>query len=97
MKAKIEFEKVWFDEDIVELRILVSNGHSMFTNKVYVGSNELELLYKRLEAFKTAYYGGLEDITFGEFGVEYASGAFHARLHFPKPGLLYISTKQQSK
>jgi len=36
MKAKIEFEKVWFDEDIVELRILVSNGHSMFTNKVYV-------------------------------------------------------------
>ncbi|HHI4991902.1 hypothetical protein CGG83_23245 [Vibrio parahaemolyticus] len=97
MKAKIEFEKVWFDEDIVELRILVSNGHSMFTNKVYVGSNELELLYKRLEAFKTAYYGGLEDITFGEFGVEYASGAFHARLHFPKPGLLYIWTKQQSK
>lgn len=97
MKAKIEFEKVWFDEDMVELRILVSNGHSMFTNKVYIGSNELELLSKQLEAFKTEYHGGVEDIIFGTFGVEYASGAFRARLHFPKPGLLYISTKQQSK
>jgi hypothetical protein len=36
------------------------------------------------------------DIRFGEFGPEYASGAFHARLHFPAPGRLYVSCRQES-
>ena len=50
-----------------------------------------------LGVFKDHVHGGLLDIRFGEFGPEYASGAFHARLHFHKPGRLYITSKQQSK
>jgi hypothetical protein len=33
---------------------------------------------------------------FGDFGPEYASGAFHARFHFPEPGKLYVTCRQQS-
>jgi len=97
MQPSIKFEKIWKDEDITELRVTVCNGRSIFTNSVYLGNQELNELYKSLDAFKTRYYGGLKDIEFGSFGREYANGAFHARLHFPKPGNLYISTYQQSE
>lgn len=36
------------------------------------------------------------DVRFGEFGCEYASGALHARFHFPKPGKLYVTCQQES-
>ena len=96
MQSSIKFEKLWFDDDVTELKVTVNNGHSSFANKVYVGSNHLTELYEKLLSFKDAYYGGLIDIDFGSFGNEYANGAFNARLHFPKPGDLYISTTQQS-
>ena len=97
MQPSIKFEKIWNDDDMTELRITVSNGHSSFSNKVYVGHTQFEELYQSLVSFKTQYYGGLRNIEFGAFGCEYASGAFHARLHFPKPGNLFISTNQQSE
>ncbi|EHH2484445.1 hypothetical protein FP738_24290 [Vibrio parahaemolyticus] len=96
MQSFIKFEKIWNDDDIAEMKITVNNGHSSFSNKVYVGHNEFTELYESLNTFKTHYYGGLRNIEFGGFGCEYASGAFYARLHFPKPGNLFISTNQQS-
>ena len=33
---------------------------------------------------------------FGEFGSEYANGAFHARFHFPKLGRLFTTCQQES-
>jgi hypothetical protein len=97
LKPEISIEKVWFDDDLSELKISVCNGKSLFTNKVYVGSHQILELVNSLNAFKNHFYGGLNDILLGQFGREYANGAFSARLHFPKPGALYIATHQQSE
>jgi hypothetical protein len=97
MQPSLKFERIWNDDDMTELKITVNNGHSSFSNKVYVGHAEFDELYESLTTFKTHYYGGLRNIEFGGFGSEYASGAFYARLHFPKPGNLFVSTNQQSE
>jgi hypothetical protein len=96
MKPGIHLTKVWFDDFVIELKVDVSDGISSFSNRVYVGYSELADVVARLDVFKSHIHGGLLDIRFGEFGPEYANGAFHARLHFPKPGRLFISSKQQS-
>jgi hypothetical protein len=96
MKPGIHFTEIWFDDDMVELKIDVSDGNSFFSNRVYVVYLVLADVVAKLDVFKSQIYGGLLDIRFGEFGPEYASGALHARLHFSKPGRLYITCKQQS-
>lgn len=95
--AGISFTKTWSDDDMVELRIEVSDGRSSFSNDVYVGHAQLGTIVAELDTFKTHIYGGLYDLRFGEFGPEYASGAFHARLHFQERGLLYLTVKSQSE
>jgi len=97
MKPGIQLTKVWFDQDTVELKVDVSDGTSFFSNRVYVGYSALAEAVAQLDAFKSHIHGGLLDIRFGEFGPEYANGAFHARFHFAKPGRLYISCRQQSE
>jgi hypothetical protein len=81
---------------MVELTIEVADGMSRFANRVYVGYQDLADAIASLDAFRTQVYGGLLDVRFGEFGCEYANGAFHARFHFPKPGRLFISCRQES-
>ena len=49
-----------------------------------------------LKAFKDQVHGGLLDVQLGEIGCEYANGAFHARFHFPSPGKLYVTCRQES-
>ena len=97
MNASIQITKIWFDNDMVELEICVSDGTSKFSNKVYVGYSDLDEAVQKLDVFKKHVHGGLIDIRFGEFGPEWASGAFHARFHFPKPGKLFITCKLQSE
>ena len=82
---------------MVELAIEVADGSSRFANRVYVGYEALFDVIARLEAFKTHIYGGLMQLRFGEFGCEYANGAFHARLHFAQPGRLFLSCRQESE
>lgn len=96
MQSEITIEKVWNDEDVTEFEIKICNGRSVFCNKVYSGIDELGSIIVSLDVFRNHCYGGLLDINLGRFGREYASGAVFARLHFPKPGKLYISTHQQS-
>jgi len=96
MKPGILLTKIWSDDDMVELKIDVSDGVSAFSNKIYVGYSDFADNVSRLDAFKDHVHGGLVDIRFGEFGPEYASGALHARFHFPKPGRLYITCHQES-
>src|SRR4051812_5113878 len=81
---------------MTELKINVSDGASLFSNQVYVGYFDIADAVTKLHTFKDHIHGGLLDLRFGEFGPEYASGAFHARFHFPRPGKLYITCKQQS-
>lgn len=96
MEPGIQLTKVWFDDDMVELKVNVSDGRSFFSNRVYVAYSALTEAVAQLDAFKDHIHGGLLDVRFGEFGPEYANGAFHARFHFPNPGRLYIGCRQQS-
>ena len=50
-----------------------------------------------LEKFKDQVHGGILDICFGEFGPEFANGAFHGRLHFANPSRLYITCRLESE
>ena len=96
MKPGIIFRNIWHDDDMYEFKITSSDGVSTFVNKVYVGYGTYDELISDLENFKEQIYGGLYDIKFGSFGPEYASGAFHARLHFQDRGKIHISINSQS-
>ena len=97
MKPGITFEKIWFDDDMVELHIHSSNGTSFFTNKVYAAHQTIGDLIVDLDTFKNQVYGGIYDIRLGEFGPEYSKGAFQARLHFQERGIIYVSVNAQSE
>jgi hypothetical protein len=96
MDRGIRISRIWSDYDMVELTIDVADGTSRFVNRVYVGYRDLADTIASLDAFRTHVYGGILDVRFGEFGCEYANGAFHARFHFAKPGRLYITCQQES-
>jgi hypothetical protein len=98
LKPGIFLKKIWFDDDVIELKVEVCDGNSTFSNKVYIGAHGLENLLKELSTFRNAIHGGIHDFNFGSFGPETAGGGFQARLHFYEPGngKLYISTYQQS-
>jgi hypothetical protein len=96
MRRGISLAKIWSDADMIQARITTSDGISSFTSDIYIGHSALEEAVTDLTTFKTRIHGGLLDLRFGEFGPEYAAGAFHARLHFPKPGRLYVTCRQQS-
>lgn len=97
MNLGIRICKVWFDVDLLELKIEVSNGISLFSNQVYVQHETLKTVISDLNVFKTQVYGGILDVCLGAFGPEYAGGAFDARFHFQKLGQLYITVRQQSQ
>lgn len=96
MNPGIHFKKIWFDNDVIELKIDACDGDSLFSNKVYVGHQEFDELIEGLNRFKYQVYAGIFDIQFGRFGPEYANGAFQARLHFQSRGKIHISIKAQS-
>lgn len=96
MRPGIHIATIWSDDDIVELRIRVSDGSSTFINQTYVGHVALEDAIRALQTFKDHVHRGRLDPRFGEFGPEYANGAFHARLHFAVPGRLFVSCEQES-
>jgi hypothetical protein len=91
MRAGINFSRIWFDDDVVQLKIEASDGKSDFCNQVYVGHRGLDDLIAGLSTFRNHVHGGLFDIVLGSFGPEYAGGAFHARLHFQSPGKIVVT------
>jgi hypothetical protein len=96
MKPEIRFTRIWSDDDLLEQRIEVCDGRSHFSIDSYVGVDWPSDVMKSLLVFRNHVHGGLFDLKTGEFGLEYASGAFLARMHFAPPGTLYVSTIQQS-
>lgn len=96
MQKGFSITQIWSDSDLIELRIVVSDQVSSFCNTVYLDHGHLAELANQLKSFASKIHGGIKDIRFGEFGPEFANGAFHARLHFRSPGTLYVSTHQQS-
>ena len=95
MKPGIYLSRVWFDNDVVELRIECSDGTSLFVNEVYA-AHDLNGVIEELSMFKNHVHGGIYDLALGAFGPEYAGGAFHARWHFQSPGQIFITVRGQS-
>ena len=96
MKPGIHFKKIWFDNELMELRIESFDGDSFFATKVYVGHQDFEALIDGLNTFKDQVDGGIFDIQLGGFGPEYAHGAFDGRLHFQNRGKIHVTIKSQS-
>jgi len=86
MEEGINLKKIWSDDDCVEIDVATSDGSSAFRTRVYVGHAQLAELVAGLDRFKGQIHGGMYDARLGEFGPEFAGGAFHARLHFHQPG-----------
>ncbi|NEQ42956.1 MAG: hypothetical protein F6K00_05095 [Leptolyngbya sp. SIOISBB] len=84
VEPEVHLTKVWSDKHVEEFTIEVCDGVSVFSSKAYVGKDFVENLISDLAGFRNHIYGGLYDFKLGEFGPEYAGGAFHARLNFQK-------------
>lgn len=97
MKPGIYFKKIWFDDDLIELQVHSSDGDSLFANRVYIAHQGLKDLIAELIDFKDKVHGGIYDLQIGGFGPEYASGAFHARLHFHQHSKIHITIEAQSE
>lgn len=96
MKSNISFENIWSDEGMVELKIVVNDGESSFSNNVYVSYLKISNLVNDLDIFKEHIYGGLYDLELGKFGQEYANGAFKGRFHYNERGKIFISIRMQT-
>lgn len=97
MKPSMRFEKQWIDEDMVELKVEICDGASVFCNRIYVGHKHLRDTGQGVYAFKDHIYGGIFNLRFGEFGPEYASGALDARLQFQPRGKLWLRIAAQTE
>jgi len=91
------FGRQWIDEDMVELEVEICDGSSVFKNRIYVGHKQLRDAVAGLHTFKEHVYGGIFNLRFGEFGPEYASGAFDARLQFRRRGKIWLRVSAQSQ
>jgi hypothetical protein len=96
MTPGIRLVKKWSDEDVIDLRFEVCEDRSLFVNTAYAPTDWFESAATALRTFGRQIHGGIYDLQAGEFGPEFANGAFLARFHFPTPGRLFISTHQQS-
>lgn len=91
MNRGLGLKKIWSDNELLELKVDVSDGISYVSTQVYIDHIKLTEVIAALEKFKDQLHGGILDIRFGEFGPEFANGAFHCRLHFAQPGKLYVT------
>ena len=96
MKKGIYLSKVWFDNDVVELRVECSDGTSLFVTEVYA-AHDLNGVVEELSTFKNHVHGGIYDLVLADFGPEFGGGAFHARLHYQSRGQIFITVRAQSR
>lgn len=96
MKAKIQFTRLWFDDDVIELQIKVNDGRSSFINTTYTCPSEMQETLVELRCFKENICSADITLKFGTVGPEFANGAFQAIINGHPSGKIYISTYQQS-
>jgi len=97
MTPGIKLTKIWADDDMLELRVQICDGRSVFVNQIYVGHKHLAEAVLGLDRFKDQVHGGLFNLRFGEFGPEYASGALDVRMHFRKQGKVLLRVLAESE
>ena len=79
MKSGIEFKIVWFDQDVVELRVSSSNDRFSGQASLYLGRGRLCAMADRLQGFpsnSTDYC----DLELGTFNPNHAGGG--VQMHF---------------
>lgn len=97
MKPGMRFTKLSADEDMLEVRVEISDGASLFVTRIHVGHRQLADAVSGLHRFKDHVNGGLFNLRFGEFGPEYASGALDARMHFRERARLLVRVSAQAE
>lgn len=91
----LRLSRVWYDNDMDELRVAVEGSDTGFAVNAYVGRNDFNDALTDLQLFAKTIHGGLCEVRFGEFGPEYASGAIHLRFHWVE-GRIYLTCRLQS-
>jgi hypothetical protein len=79
MKSGIEFEIVWFDQDVVEIRVSSSNSRFSGQANLYLGRGCLSETADRLQGFPSNSADS-RDFELGTFNPNHAGGG--VRMHF---------------
>jgi hypothetical protein len=95
MNPGIHLNRIWSDNDVVQLKIECCDGKSKFLNEVYA-AHDLNGIVEGLSSFKLQVHGGIYDIALGSFGPELGGGAFQVRLHFQSGGQIFVTVRCQS-
>jgi hypothetical protein len=78
MNAAFQFEYLWHDNDVLQVRISAWNGQFGGSSDVYVGLNELSEAAAKLEGFPRQLSDACE-LLFGAFGPEWVGGGASMR------------------
>jgi hypothetical protein len=72
----IEFEVIWFDQDVIECRVRCSNGPFCGTADIYLAHDDLLNAADMLSGFPS-HIGDLRSLDLGNFNVNMAGGSIH--------------------
>ena len=92
----LRLARVWYDNDMDELRVGADGPDTGFAVTAYVGRTDFMKALQDLRLFAKPVHGGLCDLRFGDFGPEYANGAVHVRLQWVK-GRIYLTCRLQTE
>jgi hypothetical protein len=79
LELGVEFEVFWWDQDVVELRVMSSNGQFAGWAKIYVGHDVLPQMAEQSKGFPSSASDS-RDFELGTFDPKYADGGI--RMHF---------------
>jgi hypothetical protein len=79
LELGIEFAVFWRDQDVIELRVMSSNGYVAGWTTAYVGHDMLPQVAERLKGFPSSTSDS-RDFGLGTFDPKYADGGL--RMHF---------------
>ena len=92
----LRISRVWYDDDMDELRVAIEGPDTGFAALAYVGRRDLTAAVRDLRLFARAIHGGLCEVRFGDFGSEYANGAVHIRLQWVDDRI-YLTCRLQAE
>ena len=95
MRRGIEVKQLWADEDLVELELRVSDGESVFANRVHSWPAHLAQVATAVASFDDPSRTDELEIRFGSPDLEYAIGTFWGRFRYFAPGRLLVTCVQE--
>jgi hypothetical protein len=96
MDVGLEFAAIWYDADMIELRVIASGVAFRGEAKVYVGIGQLEEAAATLRGFPRSPADGRE-LTLGPFDPKFVRGAVKMRFYCSdSSGHAYVEAKIES-